>query len=207
MDFGFVNQTNVYVGAEVWQRVLSALPPFDASALAAVLPNQRPLVVCAVECDLHAVPSYMPESAARVKIIRALLHRIFDEGARVDWMYVRGVLPNLLPALVHCKSFLTELSNTLSSFSRASPGALLPRTVDGTGDDDGETYVSAGTADALHATSEALRVAVNAVLRGENFTAAVITRPPGHHCSHFRRLYGGQQFGFCLLNNAMQASV
>ena len=71
--------------------------------------------------------------------------------------------------------------------------------------DSGDTFVSRGTASAISASSAAIRAALNAVLRGDRFTAAVLIRPPGHHCSHLMRI-NEAQMGFCVVNTAMQVS-
>lgn len=172
----------------------------------------RPLVVTSIDCDAHRTPDNSHESNQRVAVIRLKLHEALDAVGSADWAYVRAGADAVssLPALVHSGSYLRALDATLRSFDRHPPGmgGPLPDLMSVDCSDlipDGDTFVSEGTAAALLATCEALRVAVSAVLRGERLTAAVITRPPGHHCSHFTRLNQGQM-GFCILNTAMQAA-
>jgi acetoin utilization deacetylase AcuC-like enzyme len=210
MDFGLLASASPTCFP--WKQLVDQLSGVNSPSTnlpANLVPSPRPLLVTALEVQQHLCPPDDPERPARTTAILELLHRLFDNAGSIDWAYVRSTLPNFTPSLAHSSTFLSELSSMLSSFMGATDSETNKlRVVDGERlGNDGETYVSAGTAGALHATSEAIRVAVNAVLRGDHMTAAAITRPPGHHCSHFTRLFGGQQFGFCLLNNAMQVSL
>lgn len=139
--------------------------------------------------------------------IRAQLHKDLDVGVdSVDWAYVRSVSPNYLPVLVHSHSYLKSLNDALQRVKLLPPGST-PSLIDAVGRVvTGDTYISEGTSDALNATSIALRAAVSAVVRGERWASAVITRPPGHHCSHLTRI-NEAQMGFCVLNSAMQVKV
>ena len=167
-------------------------------------PQLRPLIVSSFDCDTHKVPQGHPESETRLVVIRNYLHANLDSGINaVDWEYVRAITPNLLPCLVHSRKFLKSLSDVLLLAQSHNNEPVL---IDAAGRVvTGDTYVSEGTTYAISATSTALRVAVNAVLRGERLTAAVLTRPPGHHCSHLTRI-NEAQMGFCVLNTAMQVN-
>jgi acetoin utilization deacetylase AcuC-like enzyme len=69
----------------------------------------------------------------------------------------------------------------------------------------GDTFVSSSTSEALYASSEVLRDAVDAVLDQKTRSAFAVIRPPGHHCGARARL-GEESLGFCLLSNAMMVA-
>ena len=170
-------------------------------------PLSRPLVVTSVDCDSHRVPHDHPESHRRLQCIRQFLHKHLNDGeGAVDWQYVHGVSPNFLPALVHSRQYLDVLGTTFRQIQSQLTDASQTLLIDAAGRaDSGDTFVSRGTASAISASSAAIRAALNAVLRGDRFTAAVLIRPPGHHCSHLMRI-NEAQMGFCVVNTAMQVS-
>lgn len=177
------------------------------AVLASPAPLLRPLILTSIDCDAHRVPRGHPECPERLVVIRNHLHRVLDRGINaVDWSYVRAAFPNLLPALIHSRPFLDSLGGAMRGLRESAEQGIVqdPLLVDAVGRViTGDTYITDGTIGAVGATSAALRAAVSALLWGDRLTAAVLTRPPGHHCSHLSRL-NQAQMGFCVLNTAMQ---
>ena len=159
-----------------WVALLHSLPrqPADPLQLRGLEATRRPLIITSLDCAGHLVRDGDSESPARIRTVLNRLHSEFDHPrGRVDWTYVRAARPALLPALAHSVGYLSGLDAALR-FLRSSDDAprLLP--VDCCPSiPAGETLLSAGTGPALLATAESLRVAINAVLRGDRYTGAV----------------------------------
>lgn len=181
MDFGIrgrASKSPELFGFD-WIALLHSLPrqpadPLQQHGLEATEATRRPLIVTSLDCAGHLVRDGDSESPARIRAVLNRLHSEFDHPrGRVDWAYVRAERPALLPALAHSVGYLSGLDVALR-FLRSSDDAprLLP--VDCCPSIPvGETLLSAGTGPALLATAESLRVAINAVLRGDRFTGAV----------------------------------
>ncbi len=80
--------------------------------------------------------------------------------------------------------------------------AMLDRAADaGGGWIDGDTYIAAGSGDALRLAAGATIDAALAIASGDARVAFAVVRPPGHHASADR------PSGFCLVNNVALAAA
>jgi acetoin utilization deacetylase AcuC-like enzyme len=103
---------------------------------------------------------------------------------------IRGEAPRATPeqlALVHPPAYVEAILGI-----RPAPGERVAL--------DGDTLMSAGSAEAALRAAGAAIAAVDAVMTGEVRRAFCATRPPGHHCEPSRPM------GFCLFATAAIAA-
>jgi acetoin utilization deacetylase AcuC-like enzyme len=126
----------------------------------------------------HATPEGHPERAERVRAIEAALAgEDFADLRRRD--APSGDLT--LIDLVHAPGYLQALAHV-----RPAEG-IVPI--------DADTFISAGSLDAVGTAIGAGHAALEAVALGEVDNAFCALRPPGHHAERERPM------GFCLINN------
>ena len=142
-------------------------------------------LVTHLECLDHDMGRGHPECPARLRAVLASLeHEMFAPLLReqAPLATVEQI------ALVHPESYVRAILAI-----RPEPGDRLQL--------DGDTSMSAGSADAaLRAAGGAVH-AVDLVMGGAVRTAFAAVRPPGHHAEPSRPM------GFCLFNNAAIAAV
>jgi acetoin utilization deacetylase AcuC-like enzyme len=125
----------------------------------------------------HATPSGHPERADRIRAVEAAL------GRKRFATLIRREAPGgdlALADLVHAPDYLQRL--------RAA------RPAEGIGRIDEDTFISAGSLDAVSTALGGALAALDAVLLGEVDNAFCAIRPPGHHAEIDRPM------GFCLVN-------
>ena len=131
------------------------------------------------DCQQHDTGAQHPERPARLTAIEhALMAPEFDtldrrEAVKID--------PSLL-CLIHPESFIDQILTVIPKHGLAHI--------------DGDTVVSAGSADAAFRAAGAICSAVDEVMQKEDESAFCAVRPPGHHAEPNRAM------GFCLFNTA-----
>jgi acetoin utilization deacetylase AcuC-like enzyme len=135
-------------------------------------------------CLLHEPGDYHPECPDRLRaVLKALDQEDFAE-------LIRGEAPEATSeqlARAHPRNYVDAI---LAIRPPAGDTVAL----------DGDTMMSAGSAEAAARAAGAAVAAVDAVLGGEVRRAFCATRPPGHHAEP------GRPMGFCLFANAVIAA-
>jgi acetoin utilization deacetylase AcuC-like enzyme len=130
------------------------------------------------------VRSRHPERPERM---RAVMAGIEDLHLGADLELVEPALADLTDlARVHDVAYLEQLA----AFSQAGGGDLDP-----------DTYATADSWTVARLAAGAGLAAINALRRGDDGSAFVAVRPPGHHALPHRAM------GFCLLNNIAVAAA
>jgi acetoin utilization deacetylase AcuC-like enzyme len=131
----------------------------------------------------HEVPEGHPERPARYRAVRdAVAGTAFDGLKREEAPLGTAEAAKL----VHASAYVDEIFDI-------SPG-------EGFVGIDSDTFVSAGTREAVLRAVGGVNRAVEAVFAGEARNAFVASRPPGHHAEHAKAM------GFCFVNTAALAA-
>lgn len=131
----------------------------------------------------HGVPTGHPERPNRLIRLNEMLDRDFADVARKQ----APLATDAQLALIHDEAYLQHL------YSFAPDTGL--RAIDG------DTYLSPHTIEAAKRGAGAACAAVDDVMTGQQDTAFVAMRPPGHHAEPNRAM------GFCFFANAAIAAV
>ncbi len=141
------------------------------------------LLLCHDAFADHEVPEGHPERPARYRAVcDALAGTAFDRLKREQVQQGSTEAAKL----VHASAYIDEIFDI-------SPG-------EGFVGIDSDTFVSAGTREAVLRAMGGVTRAVEAVFAGEARNAFVVSRPPGHHAEHAKAM------GFCFVNTAALAA-
>jgi acetoin utilization deacetylase AcuC-like enzyme len=133
-------------------------------------------------CLDHETPPGHPECPDRLRaVLRALEAPEFEGLARLDAPEADEMA--LLRA--HSRSEVDQVLRVCAAEAARNGHAFI----------DGDTSMSAGSADAALRAAGAVIAAVDEVVAGRIGNAFCAVRPPGHHAEHDRAM------GFCLFNN------
>ena len=128
----------------------------------------------------HDTGPYHPERADRLRAILAAL----DDPAFAEQPRLEAPIASLSDVVrVHPEDYVEAILGI-----QPSPGELVQV--------DGDTVMSAGSAEAVARAAGAAIIGVDAVMTGQVRTAFAAVRPPGHHASP------DTPGGFCLFNSA-----
>jgi acetoin utilization deacetylase AcuC-like enzyme len=131
----------------------------------------------------HEAPPGHPEHAGRLKAVLDALEDMPLERREAP-LAERAAIERVHPA-AYVDAIEAAFAETANARVRLDP----------------DTYLSAGSREAVYRAAGACVAAVDAVLRGEDDMAFCAVRPPGHHAEPISAM------GFCIFNNVAVAAM
>jgi acetoin utilization deacetylase AcuC-like enzyme len=131
----------------------------------------------------HEAPPGHPEHAGRLKAVLDALEEMSLDRRKAPLADVETI------ARVHPKRYIEALE---PAFDEAQSARVRL---------DPDTYLSAGSREAIYRAAGACVAAVDAVMAGEDAMAFCAVRPPGHHAEPISPM------GFCIFNNVAIAAL
>jgi acetoin utilization deacetylase AcuC-like enzyme len=131
----------------------------------------------------HEAPPGHPEHAGRLQAVLDALEAMKFDRREAPLADVEAI------ARVHPRRFVEALE---PAFAEAQDARVKL---------DPDTYISAGSREAVYRAAGACVAAVDAVLKGEDELAFCAVRPPGHHAEPLAPM------GFCIFNNVAIAAM
>jgi hypothetical protein len=184
----------------------------------ALVPSLRLALISHPDCEEHVSLKPHQESPERILAIFEELERVTQRGeleaAELEKVTAFDAADPHEILRAHSEEYVRVLAK-LSDQVGGTPIAFTPYCQNQTGvpekfqkpAENSDTFFSPGTLQAALRAAGGVIHAVNRVIKGENRSAFVCCRPPGHHAGVNGATDGAPSSGFSILNNAMIGTV
>jgi len=184
----------------------------------ALVPSLRLALISHPDCEEHVSLKPHQESPERILAILEELERVTQRGeleaAELEKVTAFDAADPHEILRAHSEEYVRVLAK-LSDQVGGTPIAFTPYCQNQKGvpekfqkpAENSDTFFSPGTLQAALRAAGGVIHAVNRVIKGENRSAFVCCRPPGHHAGVNGATDGAPSSGFSILNNAMIGTV